>query len=110
MDEAITRWINAAAGQNAVLDDVVIGIAIAGVPLMVLAVVGQWWDRHHRTHLRQIDGRMVPERDQSDAQPLGRSAHVTPIPLRLAGVTRRPRVSYGRRPGSYECRTPPTPT
>jgi undecaprenyl-diphosphatase len=54
MDEAITRWINAAAGQNAVLDNVVIGIAIAGVPLMVLAVVGRWWDRHHRIHLRQI--------------------------------------------------------
>jgi undecaprenyl-diphosphatase len=54
MDDAITRWINAAAGRSAVLDAVVIGIAIAGVPLMVLAVVAQWWDRHHRIHLRHV--------------------------------------------------------
>ncbi len=54
MDEAVTRWINAAAGQNAVLDTIVIGIATAGVPLMVLAVVAQWWGRHHRIHLRHI--------------------------------------------------------
>ena len=54
MDEAITRWINAAAGQNAVLDAIVIGIAVAGVPLMVLAVVALWWSRHKRMHLRQV--------------------------------------------------------
>lgn len=54
MDEAITRWINAAAGQSAVLDAVVIGIATAGVPAMVLAVVAQWWGRHHRIHLRHV--------------------------------------------------------
>lgn len=53
MDEAITRWINAAAGHSAVLDVVVVGIATAGVPLMVLAVVALWWGRHNRTNLRQ---------------------------------------------------------
>ncbi len=54
MDEAITRWINGAAGQSAVLDALVIGVAIAGVPLVVLAVVAQWWDRRHRIHLRHV--------------------------------------------------------
>ena len=54
MDEAITRWINAAAGQNAVVDAVVIGIATVGVPLVILAVVVQWWGRHHRIHLRHV--------------------------------------------------------
>ncbi len=54
MDEIITRWINATAGQNAVIDYVVIGIAIGGAPLMVLAVVAQWWGRHHRIHLRHV--------------------------------------------------------
>ena len=43
MDEAITRWMNAGAGRSAVVDAIVIGIAIAGVPMMVLAVVVQWW-------------------------------------------------------------------
>ena len=54
MDEAITRWINAGAGRSSVLDAIVIGIAVAGVPLMVLAVVGLWWSRSKRTHLRQV--------------------------------------------------------
>jgi undecaprenyl-diphosphatase len=54
MDEAITRWINTGAGRSSVLDAIVIGIAVAGVPLMVLAVVGLWWSRSRRTHLRQV--------------------------------------------------------
>ena len=54
MDEAITRWINAGAGRSAVLDAIVMSVAIGGVPLVVLAVVAQWWGRHHRIHLRHI--------------------------------------------------------
>ena len=55
MDDAITRWINGGAGRSAVLDAVVVSIAIAGVPIMVLAVVALWWGpRHHRIHLRHI--------------------------------------------------------
>ena len=54
MDETITRWINAGAGQNAALDTVVIGIAIVGVPLMVLGVIAQWWSGGDRMHLRRV--------------------------------------------------------
>ena len=54
MDDAVTRWLNAAAGQSAILDAIVIGIAVAGVPLTVLAVVVHWWSRDKRMHLRQV--------------------------------------------------------
>jgi undecaprenyl-diphosphatase len=54
MDETVTRWINAGAGKCAILDAIVIGIAVAGVPLMVLAIVAQWWGRQHRIHLRHV--------------------------------------------------------
>jgi undecaprenyl-diphosphatase len=54
MDGATTRWINAWAGRSAVLDAIVMGVATVGVPLVVLAVVGQWWGRHHRIHLHHV--------------------------------------------------------
>lgn len=52
MDAAITHWINAAAGGNPVIDAVTIGLTQFGVPLIVLAVVLQWWSRHDRPHVR----------------------------------------------------------
>ena len=54
MDEAITRWINAAAGQNTVLDTLLIAITTVGVPVMVLGVVLQWWSGGNRKHLRHV--------------------------------------------------------
>jgi len=54
MDDAITHWINTVAGQSSIFDAVVIGVAVAGVPLMVLAVVVLWWNRHKRMHLRHV--------------------------------------------------------
>ena len=54
MDVAVTQWINAAAGRNAFLDALVIGITTVGVPLMVLGVVLQWWSGGNRKHLRHV--------------------------------------------------------
>ncbi|BCG84858.1 undecaprenyl-diphosphatase [Mesorhizobium sp. 113-3-9] len=42
-DAAITTWINTWAGHAPTIDSVMIGISTAGVPLLVLAVVAQWW-------------------------------------------------------------------
>ena len=53
MDVALTHWMNAAAGISPFLDKTMIGVSQIGVPLMVLAVVLQWWakaDRHHIRH------------------------------------------------------------
>ena len=52
MDVAITQWINAAAGANAALDTVMIGLTQLGVPLIVIAVAAQWWSTTNRTHVR----------------------------------------------------------
>lgn len=52
MDERITRWINAPAGSNALLDQVMLAITHYGVPLMILAVAMQWWSRNDRPHIR----------------------------------------------------------
>ncbi len=52
MDERITRWINAPAGSNAVLDQMMLAITHYGVPLLVLAVAVQWWSRGNRPHIR----------------------------------------------------------
>jgi undecaprenyl-diphosphatase len=52
MDAALTHWINAAAGISAFLDKAMIGVSQIGVPLMVLAVVLQWWTKVDRYHVR----------------------------------------------------------
>lgn len=52
MDREITRWINAPAGSNAVLDAAMIQITTLGVPLLVLLVAAQWWARNDRPHVR----------------------------------------------------------
>jgi undecaprenyl-diphosphatase len=52
MDHAITQWINAPAGSNALLDCVMIMATTVGVPLLVALVVAQWWSKIDRTHVR----------------------------------------------------------
>lgn len=52
MDATLTHWISAAAGLLPVLDKAMIGISQIGVPLMVLAVVLQWWAKVDRYHVR----------------------------------------------------------
>ena len=52
MDQEITRWINAPAGNYAALDMAMVAITRYGVPLLVLLVVVQWWGRQDRPHLR----------------------------------------------------------
>lgn len=53
LDVAVTQAINALSGQE-VVDAVMIGISQWGVPLLVLAVAGQWWsgaDRRAKRHV-----------------------------------------------------------
>lgn len=52
MDEAVTRWINSAAGQGGTLDMIMISLTRYGVPALVLLVALQWWSRHDRQHVR----------------------------------------------------------
>lgn len=52
MDEAITQWINSAAGKGVLLDTIMISITQYGVPLLVLLVALQWWSRNERQHVR----------------------------------------------------------
>ena len=52
MDATVTHWINASAGFHPVLDKAMTGVSQIGVPLMVLAVVVQWWAKVDRYHVR----------------------------------------------------------
>ncbi|KQV41753.1 MULTISPECIES: phosphatase PAP2 family protein [unclassified Rhizobium] len=52
LDAALTRAINSPAGTSPVLDIPMIWISAIGVPLLVLAVAGQWWRRGDRHHIR----------------------------------------------------------
>jgi undecaprenyl-diphosphatase len=52
MDDAVTQWINSAAGQSALLDTIMISLTQYGVPLLVLLVVLQWWSKHDRLQVR----------------------------------------------------------
>lgn len=54
IDVALTRWVNGLAGGSAALDDLMIWTSAIGVPLMVLAVAGQWWARADRRHTRHV--------------------------------------------------------
>lgn len=53
MDVNITQLINNLSGQNIFADQVFISFTTYGVPLMVLAVVFQWWGKRPREKLRQ---------------------------------------------------------
>jgi undecaprenyl-diphosphatase len=52
MDQAITRWINALAGSNVLLDSFMIAATQLVVPLLVLLVALQWWSTRERVHVR----------------------------------------------------------
>ena len=43
LDIAVTRWFNSLAGRNATLDFLMVAISAVSVPLLVLAVIVQWW-------------------------------------------------------------------
>lgn len=58
LDAALTHWINAWSG-NAAADFLMVWTSTIGVPLLVLAVAGQWWlvaDRPHTRHVLLATG------------------------------------------------------
>ena len=53
LDEATTSWINSFAGQSDSLDSLMVAISIAGIPVIIMIVILQWWsltDAHHVRH------------------------------------------------------------
>ncbi|MBV1703048.1 MAG: phosphatase PAP2 family protein [Hyphomicrobiales bacterium] len=54
VDVAVTQAINQWAGHSPLVDSVMIGLSTYGVPLLVLAVAGQWWRGTERLHHRHI--------------------------------------------------------
>jgi len=43
LDQTLTHWINSFAGQSSILDQMMVLATSAGVPVLVLLVVLQWW-------------------------------------------------------------------
>ena len=54
LDASVTQAINSLAGANTAIDSLMVWVSAIGVPLLVLAVAGQWWVRNERTHTRHI--------------------------------------------------------
>ncbi|TIS55790.1 MAG: phosphatase PAP2 family protein [Mesorhizobium sp.] len=54
LDVAVTHAINSIAGTNAALDFLMIWVSAVGVPLLALAVAGQWWRRSNRPRTRHV--------------------------------------------------------
>ena len=54
IDVAVTQAINQWAGHNPLLDGVMVALSTFAVPLLVLAVAGQWWRGAERLHYRHI--------------------------------------------------------
>ena len=54
IDVAVTQWVNGFAGKNPALDSLMIWISAVGVPLLILAVAGQWWTGKDRQHTRHV--------------------------------------------------------
>jgi undecaprenyl-diphosphatase len=52
MDDITTQWINAPAGNNPLVDSVIIAITTYGVPFVVLCVASQWWGQGDKIHVR----------------------------------------------------------
>jgi len=52
VDKALTQWINSFAGIAPGFDGLMVLTTKFGVPLIVIAVVLQWWSRVDRLHLR----------------------------------------------------------
>ncbi|MCA0275101.1 MAG: phosphatase PAP2 family protein [Proteobacteria bacterium] len=54
MDQEITRWLNAPAGNIPALDMAMLSITRFGVPLLILLVILQWWSRQDRLRVRHV--------------------------------------------------------
>ncbi len=54
LDAAVTHAINSWAEWSATVDFLMIWISAIGVPLLVLAVVVQWWQQTERQHTRHV--------------------------------------------------------
>ncbi|MDX8478917.1 phosphatase PAP2 family protein [Mesorhizobium sp. VK24D] len=54
LDAAATRTINSLAGASAAIDFMMVWVSAIGVPLLVLAVAGQWWRGSGRTRSRHV--------------------------------------------------------
>ncbi|MGX5829929.1 phosphatase PAP2 family protein [Mesorhizobium sp. 43Arga] len=54
LDAAATRTINSLAGVGGPIDFLMVWVSAIGVPLFVLAVVGQWWRGSDRSHNRHV--------------------------------------------------------
>lgn len=54
LDAFLTHAINSLAGTNATIDFLMVSISAIGVPLLVLAVAGQWWRQGDRDHIRHV--------------------------------------------------------
>lgn len=54
LDIAITQTLNGLATWSTSVDDVMIWSSAFGVPILVVAVAGQWWRRADRHHYRHI--------------------------------------------------------
>ena len=52
MDQTITQWINGFARLNAGLDAAMIAASQAGVQLLIVLVVLQWWSGKDRSRVR----------------------------------------------------------
>jgi undecaprenyl-diphosphatase len=54
LDAAVTHAINGLAERSAAVDFLMIWISSIGVPLLALAVAGQWWRGTDRPHTRHV--------------------------------------------------------
>jgi len=53
-DAGLTHFINSFSKLNFISDRIIMFITSAGIPLMVLAVAGQWWSRNNRSRTRHV--------------------------------------------------------
>lgn len=54
LDAAATHAINNLAGSSTAIDFLMIWVSAIGVPLLVLAVAGQWWRQTGQPHIRHV--------------------------------------------------------
>lgn len=54
LDVAVTQAINSLAGKSALVDSLMIWVSAIGVPVLILAVAGQWWRKGDRPHTRHV--------------------------------------------------------
>jgi undecaprenyl-diphosphatase len=52
MDQSVTQWINAFSGSGVILDRIMIVLSQAGVPLLIVIVILQWWSTRERVSVR----------------------------------------------------------